>query len=70
MNPLENIYRLKHKHFLFIQKYYKVSELYENRYMEYQFQEALRKSRSIKEIVKDICKDICKDMFKKEPSIL
>ena len=38
--------------------------------MEYQFQEALRKSRSIKEIVKDICKDICKDMFKKEPSIL
>ena len=34
--------------------------------MEYQFQEALRKSRSIKEIVKDICKD----MFKKEPSIL
>ena len=37
--------------------FHKLSELYSMRYMEYQFYESLRKTKSIKDIVKDIVKE-------------
>jgi hypothetical protein len=52
---LENLYTMKYKYVLFHNKYYKISELYAMRYMEYQFHESLRESSiSMKERVRRI----------------